>query len=45
MKQGIGYQKTFMFAYAQSNRVNIQPSSRVKGKVERQNCFYSQGQP
>lgn len=50
MKQGIGYQETFMFAYAQSNRMKIKPSSRVKEKVEheifpRQNCLGSQDQP
>lgn len=49
MKQGIGYQKRFVFASAQSNRVKIQPSSRVKEKVKdellpSQNCLVSQGQ-
>lgn len=47
---GYRVSKTFMFAYAQSNRMKIQPSIRVKEKVEheifpRQNCSVSQGQP
>lgn len=31
-----GIKKTFIFAYGQSNRMIIQPSSRVKEKVERE---------